>query len=169
MDNMVSDLLDYSRTLSLHTTRVNLNAALDGLLGALTASGLNGRHRIERAFDPGLPEVRIDVFKMEQALGNVFKNALQAMPQGGTLHVRTCRGPEANQVSVIIQDSGAGIHHDDLPNVFRPFFTTKPGGTGLGLAIATRIVEAHGGSVSVASTEGDGATFTFILPEASNP
>ncbi|MGA9033789.1 MAG: ATP-binding protein [Sulfuricaulis sp.] len=168
MDNMVSDLLDYSRTLSLHTTRVNLNAALDGLLGAHTASGLNGHHRIERAFDPNLPEVQIDVFKMEQALGNVFKNALQAMPQGGTLRVRTCRGPEANQVSVIIQDSGAGIHHDDLPNVFRPFFTTKPGGTGLGLAIAARIVEAHGGSVSASSTPGNGATFTFILPEASN-
>lgn len=167
MDNMVSDLLDYSKTLSLHTTRINLNAALDDLLGSLTAGGLNGNHRIERAFDPDLPPVQVDIFKMEQALGNVLKNALQAMPQGGTLRVQTRRGPAERQVTIVIADSGAGIRREDLSRVFRPFFTTKPGGTGLGLAIAARIVEAHGGRVGATSVEGEGAAFTFVFPDAS--
>lgn len=167
MDNMVSDLLDYSKTLSLHTTRTNLNAALDDLLGSLTAGGLEVNHRIERAFDASLPPVEVDIFKMEQAFGNVFKNALQAMPQGGTLRVETRRGPVERQVTIVIADSGGGIRHEDLPRVFRPFFTTKPGGTGLGLAIAARIVEAHNGRVGVTSVEGRGTAFTFVLPEAS--
>jgi two-component system, sporulation sensor kinase E len=167
MDNMVSDLLDYSKTLSLHTTRINLNATLDDLLGSLTAGGLDVNHRIERVFDTGLPPVQVDIFKMEQAFGNVFKNALQAMPQGGTLRVETRRGPAERQVTIVIADSGGGIRHDDLPRVFRPFFTTKPGGTGLGLAIAARIVEAHNGRVDVTSVEGRGTAFTFVLPETS--
>jgi two-component system, sporulation sensor kinase E len=167
MDNMVSDLLDYSKTLSLHTTRINLNATLDDLLGSLTAGGLDVNHRIERVFDTGLPPVQVDIFKMEQAFGNVFKNALQAMPQGGTLRVETRRGPAERQVMIVIADSGGGIRHDDLPRVFRPFFTTKPGGTGLGLAIAARIVEAHNGRVDVTSVEGRGTAFTFVLPETS--
>ena len=167
MDNMVSDLLDYSKTLSLHTTRVNLNTALNDLLGTLATGGLNENHRIERAFDPGLPPVQVDIFKLEQALGNVLKNALQAMPQGGTLRVETRHDPVERQVTVSIADSGAGIRREDLPRVFQPFFTTKPGGTGLGLAIAMRIVEAHGGRVGVTSKEGVGAAFTFALPETS--
>lgn len=165
MDNIVSDLLDYSRTLSLHPTRANLNTALNDLLDTLVADGVNGRHRVECAFDPDLPRVQIDVFKMEQALGNVLKNAMQAMPDQGTLRVETRRGPGERQVTVVVQDSGAGIARENLQNVFRPFFTTKPGGTGLGLAITSRIVEAHGGHVTVESAEGRGATFTFVLPE----
>lgn len=165
MDKIVSDLLDYSRTLSLHPTRINLNTALNDLLSSLAADGVNGHHHFERVFDPDLPPVQIDVFKMEQALGNVLKNALQAMPDKGTLRVETRRGPGEQQVTVVIHDSGPGIPHENLQKVFRPFFTTKPGGTGLGLAITSRIVEAHGGSVMVGNTEGRGTTFTFVLPE----
>ncbi|BAV34051.1 histidine kinase [Sulfuricaulis limicola] len=165
MDNIVSDLLDYSRTLSLHPTPADLNSVLDDLLASHADGGLNGHHRIERVFGPDLPLVRIDVFKMEQALGNVLKNAMQAMPGEGTLRVETRRGPGARQVTVMVQDSGPGIPPENLQKVFRPFFTTKPGGTGLGLAIASRIVEAHGGRVAVESAEGRGAAFIFILPE----
>jgi PAS domain S-box-containing protein len=168
MDRIVSDLLDYSRTLSLHPTRINLNSALGDLLASLSASGVNGHHNIERAFDPELPPIQIDVFKMEQALGNVLKNAIQAMPDRGTLRVETRRGPGERQVTVAIRDSGPGIPPENLRQVFRPFFTTKPGGTGLGLAIASRIVEAHGGSVSVESAAGRGTTFTFVLPETAS-
>ncbi|MBI3545840.1 MAG: PAS domain S-box protein [Gammaproteobacteria bacterium] len=169
MDNMVSDLLDYSKTLALHTTRVDLNIALSDLLRSSVTGNLNGKHRVELAFDSQVPPVQIDIFKMEQAFGNVFKNALQAMPQGGTLRISTARGPAQRQVSVIVSDSGVGIRANDLPNIFRPFFTTKPGGTGLGLAIACRIIEAHGGSINAASIQGQGATFTLTFPEAAVP
>ncbi len=167
MDNMVSDLLDYSKTLTLHTTRVNLNTVLSDLLRSPATNGLNGHHRIDLALDPNIPAVDIDIFKIEQALTNVFQNALQAMPQAGSLRIGTALGPKAKQVTVEIADSGVGIRANDLPNIFRPFFTTKPGGTGLGLAIAARIIEAHGGCISASSVQGQGATFTLILPEAS--
>ncbi len=165
MDRIVSDLLDYSRTLSLHPTHANLNTALSDLLASLTVHGVNGQHQIETVFDPELPPIKIDVFKMEQALSNVLKNAIQAMPERGTLRVETHRGPGERQVTVVIQDNGPGIPRENLHKVFRPFFTTKPGGTGLGLAITSRVVEAHGGNVMVQSAEGRGTTFTFVLPE----
>ncbi len=167
MDRIVSDLLDYSRTLSLHPTTVDINVALNDMLDALSSEGLNGKHRIERIFDDKLPAVELDVFKMEQAFGNVLKNALQAMPDGGTLRIVTHHDRARRQVTVSFHDAGTGIRPDDLPNVFRPFFTTKPGGTGLGLAITSRIVEAHGGRMTVDSTEGQGTVFIFTLPESS--
>lgn len=169
MDRIVSDLLDYSRTLSLHPTLANLNTALSDLLASLIVGGVNGHHHIETVFDPELPPIEIDVFKMEQALGNVLKNAIQAMPDKGTLRLETRRGPGERQVSVVVHDNGPGIPHENLHKVFRPFFTTKPGGTGLGLAITSRIVEAHGGNVMVESTEGRGTSFTFVLPETPPP
>jgi signal transduction histidine kinase len=137
------------------------------MLDALSSEGLNGQHRIERIFDDKLPPLMLDVFKMEQAFNNVLKNALQAMPEGGTLRIETHHDPERRQVLVSFRDTGTGIQPDDLPNVFRPFFTTKPGGTGLGLAISSRIVDAHGGRLSVMSTQGQGTEFTFMLPESS--
>lgn len=164
LDRMVSDLLDYSRTLSLHPTPINLNAMIGDLLTTLTAGGLDSRIRIERVLAPDLPTIWVDVFKMEQAFGNVLRNAVQAMPQGGTLRVETRLGPGERQVTVVIEDNGIGIHAQDMPKVFMPFFSAKHGGTGLGLALTARIVEAHGGYVSVTSAIGHGAAFTFVLP-----
>ncbi len=167
MDRIVSDLLDYSRTLSLHPTTVDINVALHDMLDSLSSDGLSGQHRIERDFDEKLPAMKMDVFKMEQAFGNVLKNALQAMPEGGTLRVVTRHDRDRRQVTVSFHDTGTGIRPEDLPNVFRPFFTTKPGGTGLGLAITSRIVEAHGGRVTVDSAAARGTVFRFTLPEIS--
>lgn len=167
MDRLVSDLLDYSRSLTLNPTTMRLNATLDELLNSLEAELPAGRIRIERDFHPDLPPLQVDVFKMEQAFGNVLRNALQAMPEGGTLRVQTGTGDSADSLSVRVQDSGPGIAADDLGKVFRPFFTTKPGGTGLGLAMAQRITEAHGGSLRACSPQGGGALFEFLLPASS--
>ena len=115
-------------------------------------------------FDPRLPEVQIDVFKMEQALGNVFKNALQAMPRGGTLRVNLSQADQA--VAVAIQDTGIGIPPENLRRIFDPFFTTKPEGegTGLGLSTSYGIVTHHRGRIDVESSVGAGTTFTILLP-----
>lgn len=163
MDRMVTDLLDYSRTLKLHFAPLKLNASLDGLLAPLDTETA-GRIAIERCFAENLPHVYVDVFKLEQAFSNVLKNAIEAMPAGGVLRVVTQPGPDENHVTVIIEDSGVGIAAEDIQNVLHPFFTTKPRGTGLGLAMASRIIEAHGGMVQVTSTPGAGAAFIFILP-----
>ncbi len=164
LDHMVSDLLDYSRTLQLHLTPVNLGAILDDLLSALTAGEHNSSVHIERVFSPGLPKIVADVFKLEHAFSNILKNALQAMPGGGRLRVEATLGPGPGNVTVVIADSGVGIAAGDLSKVFLPFFSTKSGGTGLGLAMTARIIEAHGGSVRVESTLGLGTTFIFVLP-----
>jgi signal transduction histidine kinase len=164
MDQLVSDLLEYSRSLTLHPTSMQLNAALNVLLDGLASEFATVRLRIERDFEPDLPAVQVDVFKLEQALSNVLRNAVQAMPDGGTLRVRTCMGETADSVHVVIEDSGPGIPAEDLAKVFRPFYTTKPNGTGLGLAMAQRIVEAHGGKLSAHAAAGSGAVFEFILP-----
>ncbi len=164
MERLVSDLLDYSRSLTLNPTALKLAATLNELLDSLEAELRNSNIRIERDFHPGLPPVLVDVFKLEQAFTNVLRNAMQAMPEGGTLRVETRPGATADSVCVRVQDSGPGIAPEDLHKVFRPFFTTKPDGTGLGLAMASRIVDAHGGALRVYSTPGAGALFEFVLP-----
>jgi PAS domain S-box-containing protein len=166
MDHMVTDLLDYSRTLKLHLAPVKLAPCLEGLLASLVGAPPPGL-RVETDFAPDLPPVDADLFKLEQAFGNVIKNALEAMPEGGTLRVRTRAGPQPGQARVTFEDSGPGIPPEDLPQVLRPFFTTKPGGTGLGLAMVARIVEAHGGTVALESPAGRGTTVHIALPCAT--
>jgi signal transduction histidine kinase len=96
---------------------------------------------------------------MQQALLNVLLNAVQAMPDGGTLTVRAA--PAGENVRIAISDTGVGITRDNLQKIFSPFFTTKHRGTGLGLAITRTIVEKHQGMITVESEYGRGTTFTM--------
>jgi signal transduction histidine kinase len=112
----------------------------------------------------------VDPGQIEQVVTNLLMNAIQAMDRGGSLTVRIGRGPcpleDVEHVHVAVADDGPGIAPEDMPRVFDPFFTTKdPGeGTGLGLSVVHGILEEHGGAVTVASTPGEGATFTVHLP-----
>jgi signal transduction histidine kinase len=117
---------------------------------------------IAREVERGLPHVLADRDQILQVLLNLVRNALDAMPGGGTLAVRAARAAEG--VAFTVSDTGPGIPPGDLARVFEPYFTTKPGGTGLGLAIAHRIAEEHGGRLEVASEPGRGAAFTLTLP-----
>ena len=163
MDKMVTDFLDYSRNMKLHYAPLKLDISLEGLLSPLQAEWSN-TISIERCFAPDLPSIYADVFKLEQAFSNVFKNAIEAMPEGGQLRVATRCGAQQGYVTVMIEDTGIGIAPENIESVLRPFFTTKPRGTGLGLAMAARIIEAHGGTVQVSSTPGQGAKFEFVFP-----
>jgi PAS domain S-box-containing protein len=165
MDTLVTNLLEYSRTLTLHLAPMKLNASLDGLTAALAPPDADIPLRVERFYDAGLPVVQADVFKVEQAIGNILKNAVEAMPAGGTLRIATQRAHETAAVAIDIEDTGPGIRPEDLPHVFRPFFTTKQRGTGLGLAMAARIIQAHGGAIRAANSPRGGACFTITLPE----
>ena len=119
---------------------------------------------LERRVDEPLPAVWADRDQAVQVLLNLVRNALDAMPQGGTLRVSA--RAEQGGVSLSVTDTGPGIAPEDLPHLFEPYFTRKEGGTGLGLAIAQRIAEEHGGRLEVASTPGEGSVFTFWLPAA---
>jgi PAS domain S-box-containing protein len=105
----------------------------------------------------------LDEFLIEQVLWNLFRNAAQAMPNGGTIQ---CSVTDTLQsVRIAVQDSGEGIPPDVVDKVFRPFFTTKTRGTGLGLPVARQIVEAHGGAIAIDSTPGKGTRITLDLPK----
>lgn len=101
---------------------------------------------------------------LRQALLNLLMNGIQAMPEGGLLHVRCLRRPGSNLVVITVRDTGVGIPPGEQERVFDVFYTNKPGGTGLGLALVQRILDEHGGFIRVESEVGKGTTFTMVLP-----
>jgi two-component system, sporulation sensor kinase E len=110
----------------------------------------------------GLPRLQMDTRLMKQAILNLVKNAIAAMPGGGKLNLRAER--KDDEVLVSVSDSGVGIPEEDLPKIFEPYFTTKENGTGLGLTITFKIVKEHRGEIAVKSRPGQGSTFTVSLP-----
>ncbi|HEY8148333.1 MAG TPA: ATP-binding protein [Vicinamibacteria bacterium] len=120
--------------------------------------------RIETGLAPGLPAVPADRDLLGRALGNLVANALEAMPDGGTLSVKTRAVEEG--VALEVADTGPGLTEEQRTRLFTPYYTTKKGGTGLGLAIVQGIVSDHGGRIQVQSTPGAGTTFTLVLPSA---
>ncbi len=115
---------------------------------------------LQKASD--LPEVEHDSDQVHQVLLNLLLNAVQAMEKAGTVHVEI--GSRQGYASVVVTDTGRGISPQNLPNIFRPFYTTKGNGTGLGLSLAHRIVEDHHGRIEVSSVLGKGSQFTVLLP-----
>jgi signal transduction histidine kinase len=103
---------------------------------------------------------------MRQAFINILENAMEAMPNGGRLDIRTSQTQDGKSIAVRFADTGAGIPEENLERIFDPFFTTKQigKGTGLGLAIVYGIVKMHRGGISVDSKAGVGTTFTITLP-----
>ncbi|HSF17190.1 MAG TPA: ATP-binding protein [Vicinamibacteria bacterium] len=118
--------------------------------------------RVTRRYCRTLPDVTVDEKLLHDALGRLLRNAFEAMPQGGLLTITTHYTPE--HVLLSIRDTGAGLAPDALRSVFEPFYSSKTRGLGLGLAIARRHIEAHGGSISAASTPDGGTEFTVSLP-----
>ncbi len=129
--------------------------------GELTLAGIALDIRIE----PNLPEVAADESQLRQALLNLVRNAKEAMPSGGQIHVDVGRTPEG-QVRLVLADSGPGIASENLANIFEPFFSTKAKGTGLGLALVQQIIGEHGGRIEVDCPQSGGTTFTILLPVA---
>jgi two-component system NtrC family sensor kinase len=123
--------------------------------------------RIIEELAPDLPPIRADVQHVQQALLNILLNAVQAMPEGGTLTVRaeqmdkTILPGHDRSVRLTVSDTGVGIPHENLKKIFSPFFTTKHRGTGLGLAITRSIIEKHHGTIAVESEAGRGSTFVL--------
>ncbi len=110
---------------------------------------------------------KADEVKAERVYINLMKNAFDAMPSGGTLKVVSSL--QTDRISISFTDSGQGISPEMLSQIFSPLFTTKAQGMGFGLSISKRIVEAHGGTISVESKLGEGTTFTATFPLEPNP
>ena len=149
-------------------TLVDMNALTGKLLDFLAPQFAKQSISTDRKFAAGLPWLVLDPDLIQQALLNIALNAIKAMPDGGRFSVETRVDAAADgrpaMVRIILSDTGQGISAENLGRIFSPFFTTRQQGTGLGLSITQRIVEQHGGDISVQSTPGAGATFTVSLP-----
>jgi two-component system sensor histidine kinase HydH len=141
---------------------VDIATLVARVLGLVAFEAADDGVGIETHLDPGLPRIPGDEGQLSQVFLNVIINALQAMPDGGSLVVTTRR--DGDWAEVAIKDTGPGIAEAVLPHVFDPYFTTRPSGVGLGLAIAHRIVQGHQGSLDVESHVGSGTTMIIRLP-----
>src|SRR6266851_2774549 len=184
LDGVVAQFLDYSRPMSPGATEkltpTDLNDVLSRTVKLIEGS-LPPNVRLELSLEPDLPCILGDAEQLKQVFINLALNAVQAMPDGGRLAVRTRRPRQplelglsdaspryaADQVEVRFADTGAGIPEEAKDRIFIPFYTTKSKGTGLGLAISQRIVKAHGGSIEVQSRLGEGSEFILRFPSAT--
>ena len=139
-------------------------AALVNEVAAPYRPGLEGRIALSTDLPPGLPRLALDPLLMQRAITNIIENALQAMPDEGTLALTVEHGGE--HARLIVRDSGVGLEPDVLARIFEPWFSTRITGTGLGMAIAKRNVELNGGTIAVASEPGRGTAVTITLPTA---
>ena len=158
----LTDLLETARPRRPEVRRSNLNTTVEHAVMLARQQVLSRPIKIELRKAADLAEVEHDSDQIHQVLLNLLLNAVQAMEGAGTVQVEI--GSRESYASVVVRDTGRGISAQNLPNIFRPFYTTKGGGTGLGLSLAHRIVEDHHGRIEVSSVVGKGSTFTVLLP-----
>jgi signal transduction histidine kinase len=162
LDHIIMQFLRAIRPQPLETRLENLNVLVQESVAFLRPELKDRDILVETDLDEKLPPVEVDRDQLKQAFYNVIRNGMQAMKAGGFLRVRT--GADATHFFVSFADNGGGIAAENMGRVFQPYFSTKSSGTGLGLLIVRRIVRAHGGEVTIESTEGKGLTLTIRLP-----
>jgi PAS domain S-box-containing protein len=163
LDNTLNDFLQFARPRSPRRRPVDVGRMAGDILGIVWSdSGVVGDIVVKLDIPENLPPVSCDGDQIRQVFWNVILNAVQAMAGKGELIVRL--KPSTSALMIIVSDSGPGISFEELERVFEPFHTTKPRGTGLGLPIARRIIQGHGGTITIESVPGKGTTVTFSLP-----
>lgn len=157
-NKIINDLLDYSRDIKLEVTEI---APKELTREALALVALPGNVQVINLTGDE-PKMKADIDRLKRTFANVIRNAFDAMLAGGTLTIR-CRKLDGN-LDFTFADTGVGMTKDVLEKLWRPLFTTKAKGMGFGLSICKRIIEAHGGKITVESTVGKGSTFTVTIP-----
>jgi PAS domain S-box-containing protein len=157
-NEIITDLMEYSKEIRLELTETTSKSIVRDALSLVEV--LENVQVLD--LTQSEPKIKVDVAKMKRVFGNLIKNAIDAMPIGGKLTI-TSRESNAN-MEIAFADTGIGMTKEIMEKIWIPFFTTKANGMGLGLAICKRIVEAHGGNISVESTVGKGTTFTVTIP-----
>jgi signal transduction histidine kinase len=163
----LTDLLETARPRRPEVRRSNLNTTVEHAVMLARQQVLSRPIKIELQKAADLPEVEHDSDQIHQVLLNLLLNGVQAIEGAGTISVEV--GFRPDYASVVVSDTGRGISSQNLPNIFRPFYTTKGNGTGLGLSLAHRIVEDHHGRIEVSSILGKGSQFTVLLPFQMSP
>jgi two-component system NtrC family sensor kinase len=171
---IIRNVLDFARQREPVVQAVDVNRIVEDMTMLVEKEARNNNIAIDRRYDPELPLIDSDAPGLRQVVLNILSNACQAIGKDGTITIITRSG--ANDLEIVIQDTGSGIPAENLGKIFVPFFSTKPPGkgTGLGLSISHGLIQQLGGGIRVTSTVGLGTTFIITLPrqakaEGSSP
>lgn len=157
-----NDFLRFIQQKDLSKTPTRINDLIDDLVDFFGPSARKANVEIKTFLPGDLPLIELDVEPFKQGLLNLMLNAVQAMPQGGTLAIQASM--EAGRLVLSFIDTGIGMTAEVQQQIFKPFFSLRPGGSGLGLPTLKKVVEAHGGTIAVQSEPGKGTKFTIGLP-----
>lgn len=162
LETILTELLDFVRPRTLKLRSVCLNTMIESVLEVVSLELEKRTIRIDKKLMPELPQLELDPDQFKGILHNLFNNAMDAMPDGGTLKIST--EVEAGWIKASIADTGVGIPDDAIEKVFHPFFTSKETGSGLGLAVCNQIVAIHGGHIKLRRQIPQGVIFDIYLP-----
>ncbi|MDO4587419.1 MAG: ATP-binding protein [Planctomycetia bacterium] len=162
LEELLNEFLDFTRAHHLDMTAADTNKELREILEFLRPKAKESNVEIIEFFSADLPTIRIDKRYFHRAIVNLILNAIQAMPEGGELMIRTrlC----GNEVAIDFVDTGCGMDTETLQKIFEPFYSTKRRGSGLGLPTVRKIIEGHGGRIAIQSELGQGTQFTLTFP-----
>jgi len=165
LDNLLTELIDFSKPVCLKLSNENLKEALSEVINfsKLSYADKDVNLFLDYSIDDSF-SIKFDKFKLNQVILNVLKNALEASKARDMVEVSVTKNSYENLVHINIKDNGAGIQAQDRNKIFTPYFTTKNKGSGLGLSYSKKIMEAHGGDLIISSTGSDGTSFTMLLP-----
>lgn len=167
-NSLITRFLDFARPQKLLLGKGDLASVLDEVIARFEAERPKsaGSVAVYKNYSPDIPPVEFDAQLLERALVNLLTNAAQASPEGAAVTVKTrmVETPSGPTVEIAVIDRGSGIEQKNLENIFNPFFTTKSDGVGLGLAVVSKIIDDHGGSITVESAPGEGSVFRVFLP-----
>jgi signal transduction histidine kinase len=159
IDKIIADLQDYTKPLKPNKEKVSIEKAIEE---ALLIVAIPNNLQVEISIEADFPQFMADLSMLKRILINLIQNAVQAMPNGGTLTIKAkCQD---NYACVSVEDTGEGIPEEVKNKLFTPLFTTKSKGQGFGLAVVKRLVEAQGGEITFESQIGKGTTFKVKLP-----
>ena len=166
IETLLKSLLNFAKPPKLQLSAIDMNDLLDqtitfSLKHPLLSSNSSMEINIVKDFDGAIPETLADPMQLKQVFLNLALNAIEAMPDGGRLGVKTKYDKNTETIKIDISNTGEGIDKEIIDDIFKPFFTTKSKGSGLGLAITRRIVEQHGGVISVTSDPDKGTVFNI--------
>ena len=161
-NSLVTRFLEFARPLELRTEDCELAEVIDRAAARLERDGVGRGVTVYKNYSPDVRPFPLDAELMERVFYNLLLNAAQASPSGGAITVKT--RPAGDSVEIAVIDRGAGIEPKHMESIFNPFFTTKAEGVGLGLSIVSKIIDQHGGRMTVESEVGKGSVFRVLLP-----
>jgi signal transduction histidine kinase len=162
LNNIITDFLNFAKPKIPNLMDCNVEAVLEKNINFLASHIEKEGYTVAKHYDNNIPEITADSDMLYQAFLNILINAMQAMPEGGKIHVAI--QSTDNTVKIFFEDDGEGIPQDLMEKIWDPFFTTKAKGTGLGLGIVKNIIESHSGSVQISAKPGAGARVKVELP-----